>query len=53
MPHATKLFIAAVVPRSLAGFKFTSLPVHAAQTFRERGRMGNTTVWFDYRIPNG
>lgn len=42
-----------VLPRSVAGFKFTNLPVHAAQTFRERGRMGKTTIWFDYRIPNG
>jgi hypothetical protein len=37
----------------VAGFKFTTLPAHEAQTFRERGRMRNTTIWFDYRIPNG
>jgi len=42
-----------VVPRSVAGFKFTTLPTHAAQTFRERGRSRATTIWFDYRIPNG
>lgn len=42
-----------VVPRSINGFKFTTLPAHVAQTFRERGRMAATTIWFDYRIPNG
>jgi hypothetical protein len=42
-----------VLPRSLAGFKFTRLPVHVAQTYRVRGRRGATTIWFDYRVPNG
>ena len=42
-----------VLPRAVDGFKFTTLPVHVAQTFRERGRRGATTIWFEYRIPNG
>jgi hypothetical protein len=42
-----------VLPRSVAGFTFTTLPAHAAQTFRERGTQMATTIWFDYRIPNG
>lgn len=42
-----------VVPRSVDGFSFTTLPAHTAQTFRERGRTRATTIWFDYRIPNG
>ena len=42
-----------VVPRSAAGFRFTTLPAHEAQEFRERGQSGKTTIWFDYRIPNG
>jgi hypothetical protein len=41
-----------VVPRSVAGFRFTTLPAHEAQAFRERGRSATTTIWFDYRIPN-
>jgi hypothetical protein len=41
------------LPRSVAAFTFTTLPAHAAQTYRERGRSGRTTIWFDYRIPNG
>jgi hypothetical protein len=41
------------LPRSVAGFTFTRLPVHVAQTYRERGRARSTTIWFDYRIPNG
>jgi hypothetical protein len=41
------------LPRSVATFTFTTLPAHAAQTYRERGRSGPTTIWFDYRIPNG
>jgi hypothetical protein len=40
-------------PRSVDGFTFTTLPVHVAQTFRERGQLGATTIWFEYRIPNG
>ena len=41
------------LPRRAAGFTFTSLPPNAAQTFRERGRNGTTTIRFDYRVPNG
>jgi hypothetical protein len=42
-----------LLPRSVAGFKFTSLAPDAAQMFRERGRRAATTIWFDYQIPNG
>jgi len=42
-----------IVPRSVDGFRFKTLPAHEAQEFRERGQMGTTTIWFDYRIPNG
>ena len=42
-----------VLPRSVNGFSFATLPAHVAQTFRERGRTRATTIWFDYRIPNG
>jgi hypothetical protein len=41
------------LPRFVAGFTFTTLPAHVAQTYRERGRARSTTIWFDYRIPNG
>jgi hypothetical protein len=41
------------LPRNVAGFRFTSLPPNAAQTYRLRGRRGATTVRFDYRVPNG
>ena len=41
------------LPRRVAGFRFTSLPPDAAQTYRERGRRGSTTIRFDYRVPNG
>jgi len=41
------------VPRSVDGFKFTTLPAQEPQEFRERGQMGTTTIWFTYRIPNG
>lgn len=40
-------------PRSAGGFTFTTLPTTAAQTFRERGRRGTTSIRFDYRVPNG
>jgi hypothetical protein len=40
-------------PRSAAGFTFTTLPTTAAQTYRERGRRGTTSIRFDYRVPNG
>jgi hypothetical protein len=41
------------LPRSVDGFTFTTLPAHVAQTYRERGQRQTTTIWFDYRIPNG
>jgi hypothetical protein len=41
------------LPRRVAGFTFTSLPPNAAQTYRERGRRRDTTIRFDYRVPNG
>jgi hypothetical protein len=41
------------LPRKVAGFRFTSLPPNAAQTYRQRGRRGATTIRFDYRVPNG
>jgi hypothetical protein len=42
-----------VVPRSVSGFRFTTLPAREVQAFPERGESGRTTIWFDYRIPNG
>ena len=41
------------LPERIKGFNFTTLPPNAAQTFRERGRKGSTTIRFDYRVPNG
>jgi hypothetical protein len=41
------------LPRSVAGFRFKTLPANAAQTYRERGRKRKTTIRFDYRVPNG
>ncbi len=41
------------LPRKVAGFSFKSIPPDAAQTYRERGRRGATTIRFDYRVPNG
>lgn len=41
------------LPRSVDDFSFTNVPVHAAQTFSERGRMRQVTIWFDYVVPNG
>jgi hypothetical protein len=41
------------LPRSVAGFTFTTLPANAAQTYRERGRKRTTTIRYDYRVPNG
>jgi hypothetical protein len=41
------------VPRHVEGFEFTTLPIPEVQAFPERGRKGVTTIWFDYRIPNG
>jgi len=42
-----------IVPRSVDGFRFKTLPVQDAQVFRERGESGATTISFLYRIPNG
>jgi hypothetical protein len=42
-----------IMPRSVDGFRFKTLPAHEAQAFRERGEMGATTISFVYRIPNG
>jgi hypothetical protein len=41
------------LPRSVAGFSFTTLPATEAQTYRERGRKGAMTIRFAYRVPNG
>ena len=41
------------LPRKVAGFRFTNLPPDAAQTYRQRGRRGATTIRFDYVVPNG
>jgi hypothetical protein len=41
------------LPRSVAGFSFTTLPATEAQTYRERGRKATTTIRFVYRVPNG
>ena len=41
------------LPRKVVGFSFTSLRPNAAQTYRERGRKGATTIRFDYVVPNG
>jgi hypothetical protein len=41
------------LPRSVDGFTFKTLPAHAAQTYSEQGRRGDTTIRFDYRVPNG
>ncbi len=41
------------LPRRVLGFSFKTLPPNAAQTYRERGRKGTTTIRFDYRVPNG
>lgn len=41
------------LPRSVRGFTFRSLPVRESQTYRLRGRRGDTTIRFDYVVPNG
>jgi hypothetical protein len=41
------------LPRKVAGFRFTSLPPDAAQTYNQRGRRRATTIRFDYVVPNG
>jgi hypothetical protein len=40
-------------PKTAGGFTFTELPATAAQTYRERGRKGTTSIRFDYVVPNG
>jgi hypothetical protein len=41
------------LPREVDGVKFTTLAPNAAQIYRERGRKRDTTIRFDYRVPNG
>jgi len=41
------------VRRTVQGFRFTTLPANAAQTYRLRGRKGTTSIRFDYVVPNG
>ncbi|HEX8084824.1 MAG TPA: hypothetical protein VF529_11090 [Solirubrobacteraceae bacterium] len=41
------------LPRRVGGFTFKSLPPREAQTYRLRGRRDDTTIRFDYRVPNG
>jgi hypothetical protein len=41
------------LPKHVDGFTFKTLPATEAQTFRERGRDGDRTIRFDYRVPNG
>ena len=39
--------------RTVEGFRFTTLPPNAAQTYRLRGRQGSVSLRFDYVVPNG
>jgi hypothetical protein len=41
------------LPKSVEGYAFKTLDSQQAQTYRERGRKGATTIRFDYRVPNG
>jgi hypothetical protein len=41
------------LPRTVRGFTFRQLPPNAAQTYRLRGIRDETTIRFDYRVPNG
>lgn len=41
------------LPRSVLGYAFTTLKPTEAQTYNERGRKGETTIRFSYRVPNG
>ena len=43
----------ATLPRLVRGFAFVTLPAREAQTYREHGTKGATTIRFDYRVPNG
>src|SRR4051812_40154645 len=38
------------LPRSVEGFRFTTLPATAAQTYRERGRKRSASIRFDYVV---
>jgi hypothetical protein len=40
-------------PITVDGFTFKTLSADVAQTYRERGHRGATTIRFDYRVPNG
>ena len=40
-------------PKHVDGFRFTQVPVRAAQTFGMKGVRGATTIRFNYVIPNG
>jgi hypothetical protein len=51
--EASILAGSAKTPKSVLGFTFVTLPTNAAQTYRERGRKGTTSIRFDYRVPNG
>jgi len=42
-----------VVPKQVEGFKFKTLDAVEAQSYNERGRKGDTTIRFLYRVPNG
>jgi hypothetical protein len=41
------------LPRSVFGFRFTTLAPTEAQSYNERGRKGAATIRFIYRVPNG
>jgi hypothetical protein len=42
-----------VVPKRVEGFTFETLKAVEAQSYNERGRKGDTTIRFLYRVPNG
>jgi hypothetical protein len=39
--------------RTVEGYRFTTLPPNAPQTYRLRGRKTLTSIRFDYVVPNG
>jgi hypothetical protein len=41
------------LPRTVLGFRFTTLAPDAAQSYNERGRRGATAIRFEYVVPNG
>ena len=43
----------AKLPKHVRGFTFKKRPPTAAQTYTMRGRKGETTIRFDYVVPNG